>query len=430
MKKCCRLRVEIVSTGTEIMQGLYADTNAQWLSNQLLALGLPVSYHSAVGDSLEDLADHLTVITRRCDLAIMSGGLGPTADDVTRYAIARVYNRNLVEDTAALEQMRRRFARRNLAFNESNRVQAMIPEGAQVFYNEWGTAPGFLIEGSDCLAALAALPGPPRELRPMFVRWVQPYLMKRFRPYERFMTLTLHTIDLPESEIDAKLKNLYDADPSVYIGLLAEQGKVDIRLTAHGSDEKKVRGVLEEFRRRIEEKIGPESIYGTDEETLEEAVGKLLQSRGLTIAVAESCTGGMITSRLVNVAGSSSYVLEGFITYTNEAKIARLGVERDLVERHGAVSRQVARAMAEGVRRVTQTDLGLSATGIAGPDGGTPEKPVGLVYIGLAWGNDSVVIAKRFLGNRNENRTYTTNVALDLVRRHLLRETNRPKDEG
>jgi nicotinamide-nucleotide amidase len=425
MKIGRRPRVEIVSTGTEILQGLYADTNAQWLSSRLLAMGLPVSYHSAAGDSLVDLENHLQTIVRRCDLLIISGGLGPTEDDINRYAIARMYNRELVENATVVEQMRERFARRSLVFNESNRIQAMIPEGAQVFYNEWGTAPGFLIEGSDCVATLVALPGPPRELRPMFERWVQPYLIERFRPSERHLVLTIHTIDLPESEINAKLQGLYDSDPMVNIGLLAEQGKVDIRLTAHGSDEDKVRRALGEIRCRIEERVGSENIYGVDDETLESAVAELLKSRQLTISVAESCTGGMITSRLANVAGASSYLLEGFVTYTNEAKIARLGVERDLIEQYGAVSRQVARAMAEGVRRVTQADLGLSATGIAGPTGGTAEKPVGLVYVGLAWGNDSVVVERRFLGNRNENRIYSTNVALDLVRRHLLRESKR-----
>jgi len=417
-----RLRVEIISTGTEILQGLYPDTNAQWLSNQLMEIGLPVAYHSAVGDSIEDLENHLRLVARRSDLVILSGGLGPTADDINRYAIARVYNLELIEDTAVVAQMRERFARRNLPFNESNRVQALIPQGAQVLYNEWGTAPGFLIEGSDCVATLVALPGPPRELRPMFVRWVQPYLIKRFRPSQRHWILTLHTIDLPESEINAKLEELYHADPSVYIGLLAEQGKVDIRLTAQGSDEEKVRQALKEFRCRIEERIGPENIYGVDDETLEGAIAKLLKSRNLTIAVAESCTGGMIASRLTNVAGASSYLLEGLVTYTNQAKIARLGVEPGLIEQHGAVSRQVARAMAEGARCATGASLGLSATGIAGPEGGTAQKPVGLVYIGLSWGNDSVVMEKRFLGNRNENRAYTTNAALDLVRRHLLRD--------
>lgn len=418
-------RIEIVSTGTEILQGLYPDTNAQWLSRRLLEIGLPASHHSAVGDSVADLENHLRVLIRRSDFLIVTGGLGPTEDDVNRQAIARVYNLELAEDPKAIEQMRERFARRGLPFNEANRVQALIPQGARVLYNEWGTAPGFLIEGSDTVATLAALPGPPREMRPMFERWVQPYLIQRFRPSERFVVLTLHTIDLPESEINARLHDLYHADPTVYVGLLAEQGKVDIRLTARGADEDKIRRVLGELRCRVEERLGADSVYGADDETLESAAASLLKARGLTISVAESCTGGMIAARLTNVAGASSYLLEGFVTYTNDAKVARLGVERDLIERHGAVSRQVARAMAEGVRRVAKSALGLSATGIAGPGGGTAEKPVGLLYVGLAWGNDSVVVERRFLGNRNENRIYSANIALDLVRRHLLRESKR-----
>lgn len=413
-------RIEIVSTGTEIMQGLYADTNAQWLSARLQANGLAVARHTAVGDRADELEEVLQSAADRCDLIIISGGLGPTRDDINRFAIARVYGLPLVESAEAVEKMREHFARRNRPFRESNRVQAMIPEGAKVFLNDWGTAPGFAIEQSERRAVLVALPGPPRELRPMFDRAVLPFLLERFKPSERFITLTLHTIDLPESEINGRIGDLFDADPQVAVALLAESGKVDIRLTARGNEENAIREKLSEFRRRIEQRIGPENVYGCDDETLETVVGKMLSAMALTIAVAESCTAGMIASRLTNVAGASSYLIEGFVTYSNEAKIARLGVPRELIERHGAVSEQVARAMAEGARRVARADIGLSATGIAGPTGATPEKPVGLVYLGLAWKNETVALERRFIGKRNENRVFTTNAALDLLRRHLL----------
>ncbi|MBM3334652.1 nicotinamide-nucleotide amidohydrolase family protein, partial [Candidatus Sumerlaeota bacterium] len=256
------------------------------------------------------------------------------------------------------------------------------------------------------------------------------YLIERYRPSERFLVLTIHTIDLPEVEINAKLDDLFGADPAVYIGLLAEHGKVDIRLTARGAGEQQLRERLEWFRKQIEGRIGTENIYGINDETLESAVGRLLKSRQLTIAVAESCTGGMIASRLTNMAGASSYLIEGFVTYSNNAKIERLGVSAELIERHGAVSRQVAQAMAESVRRLARADIGLSATGIAGPTGGTPEKAVGLVYVGLAWEGGSIAVERRFLGARNENRTYTTNAALDLLRRRLLRQTSASSDFG
>jgi len=430
MEEKHRPKIEIVSTGTEILQGLYADTNAQWLSGQLLAIGLPVAYHAVVGDSIEDLESHLDVVSRRCELLIVSGGLGPTEDDINRFAIARVYGLELVEDEAAVEQMRERFARRGRPFTDANRVQALIPRGASVFYNEWGTAPGFLIEGTEGRATLVALPGPPRELRPMFDRWVRSRIVERFRPSERYLILTLHTIDLPESEINAKLGDLFDADPSVSVALLAAVGKVDIRLTGRGGDEDKVRQSLRRFHRRIEERLGPENVYGTDDQTLESVVGDLLKCNGLTVAVAESCTGGMIASRLTNVAGASSYLLEGFVTYSNEAKVARLGVARSLIERYGAVSAQVAEAMAQGARRVAQADRALSTTGIAGPTGGTAHKPVGLVYLGLAWEDGTTVAERRFLGKRNENRTYAVNAALDLLRRHLWRQTGRERASG
>lgn len=415
-------RIEIVSTGTEILQGMYADTNAQWMSQRLLEIGLPVSAHSAVGDSREDLTALLRGGVDRCDLFIVSGGLGPTEDDVNRDAFADVYGRNLVEDEAAVEQMRRHFASRSRPFRESNRIQAMIPEGARTLYNDWGTAPGFVLEGdADRRATLIALPGPPREMRPMFERWVEPYLLERFRPSDRLLTLTIHTVNLPESDINAHIHDLFNADPAVNVASLAKTGKVDIRLTARCDSDDKALRVLETFRGRIEERVGPENVYGVDDDTIESAVGRLLVERQMTIAVAESCTGGMLASRLTGVAGASSYLLEGFVTYSNEAKTARLGVPPELIVRHGAVSAEVARAMAEGVRRAAKTDLGISTTGIAGPTGGTPEKPVGLVYIGLAWDGDAMAVEHRFLGNRDENRIYSTHCALDLVRRHLLR---------
>ncbi len=420
MAKQPQPRIEIISTGTEILQGLYPDTNAQWLSQQLAGLGLSVAGHAAVGDSQEDLERLLEGMIRRCDVVIISGGLGPTVDDVNRYAIARAYGCELVEDEQAVQHIRDRFARRGLPFVENNRVQALVPRGAQVLYNDWGTAPGFILENDNGRAVLIALPGPPRELQPMFDRWVRPWLLERYRLDTKLTTLTLHTIDLPESQINAAIADLFRADPDVYVGLLAAGGKVDIRLTARGFDEMTIERKLSGFRRQIEARIGAESIYGCDDASLESVVGDLLRSRNLRIAVAESCTGGLIAARLTNVAGASSFLLEGFVTYSNESKTARLGVDPNLIAQHGAVSRPVARAMAEGVLRVSGADLGLAVTGIAGPTGWTPEKPIGIVFVALAWGNDSTVIERRFLGSRNENRAYSANVALDLVRRHLL----------
>jgi len=414
-------RIEILSTGTEILQGLYPDTNAQWMSGQLLALGFPVTYHAAVGDVREDLARQLRVSVARADLILMSGGLGPTEDDVNRYAVADVYEVDLVEDAEAVERMRRMFAGRKRPFREANRVQAMAPRTARVLYNNWGTAPGFLLEGGPGRATLVALPGPPRELQPMFELWVRPFLLERWRPAEILRTHTLHTIHLPESEINARIVDLFGADPRVNVALLASEGKVDIRLTARGPSEDAIREIFAGVRRRIEERLDPADIYGADEETLEAVVGGLLREQRLTLAIAESCTSGLLLARVTNVAGASAYLLEGFVTYANEAKSARLGVPPELLERHGAVSAETAQAMAEGVRRVAGADLGLSVTGIAGPTGGTPEKPVGLVYIGLAREAGSTVIERRFLGNRNENRLYSVYAALDLLRRDLLR---------
>jgi nicotinamide-nucleotide amidase len=415
-------RIEIVSTGTEILQGLYPDTNAQWMSARLVDMGLPVAYHAAAPDSKRALVEQLLVSTARSDVVLISGGLGPTEDDVNRFAIAEVYGLELAEDAGAVEGMRRYFERRKRPFREANRVQALLPRGARVLYNEWGTAPGFLIEGDAEHATLIALPGPPRELQPMFEKWVRPYLLSRYEPGERLRVLTLHTIQLPESEVNAAILDLWTADPRVNVALLAATGKVDIRLTGR-APEAEVDRLLEEFRRRIEERLEPDAIYGVNEETLESVVGRMMNDQGLTIALAESCTAGMAASRLADVPGASKYLREAFVTYADEAKIERLGVAREVIERHGAVSAETAQAMAEGVRRVARTSLGLSITGIAGPTGGTPEKPVGLVFIGLAGEEGSTVVERRFLGNRNENRVYSVNAALDLVRRRLLRRS-------
>jgi len=419
MEEKHRPRIEIVSTGTEILQGLYADTNAQWLSGQLLAIGLPVAYHAVVGDSIEDLESHLDVVSRRCELLIVSGGLGPTEDDINRFAIARVYGLELVEDEAAVEQMRERFARRGRPFTDANRVQALIPRGASVFYNEWGTAPGFLIEGTEGRATLVALPGPPRELRPMFDRWVRSCIVERFRPSERYLILTLHTIDLPESEINAKLGDLFDADPSVSVALLAAVGKVDIRLTGRGGDEDKVRQSLRRFHRRIEERLGPENVYGTDDQTLESVVGDLLKCNGLTVAVAESCTGGTLARLLTDVPGASEYFVQGWVTYSDSSKTTELGVPADLIEKHGAVSEHVAVAMAQGARTRAGTDIAIGITGIAGPTGGTEQKPVGLVYITVDSHSGCECKNFVFAGHRGSIRLRAAQTALNLLRKKL-----------
>lgn len=415
--------VWIISTGTEILQGHYADTNAQWLSAHLLAMGLSVQRLMALPDKPERLREGLGEAARAADLVITSGGLGPTGDDLNRQVIAGLWGRGLVENAESWERIVERFRRRGRPVAENNRVQALIPEGAIVLQNDNGTAPGFYMRpgAEGPRATILALPGPPHEMRGMFEKQGAPLITEQFCDGRTALrTLTFHTVGVAESTIDLQVRDLFEKDPRVNFALLAGAWRVDIRLTLMGRDEAENEALAREWRKTIHERVGAEFIYGEDAETLEYAVGALLRERGATLSTAESCTGGLIAGAITNVAGSSDYFKEGFVTYANEAKTELLGVDAALIERVGAVSPQVAAAMAEGARRRAGTDWAVSVTGIAGPGGGTEAKPVGLVYMGLASADRTVVAEHRFLGDRDNVRRQTVLTALDLTRRGLL----------
>jgi nicotinamide-nucleotide amidase len=414
--------VWIVAFGSEILQGHYCDRNGPWLSARLMDAGLPTARHMALPDDAEPMRRGLSEAVGAANLVVTTGGLGPTEDDISRRIVAEVWGRELDEDAEALRGIEELLKKRGRALTAANRVQALTPRGSRLVPNANGTAPGFYLPPEAGRPALLALPGPPRELQPMFEAVGMPLILESFgggRPALR--NLTLRTAGLPEATINERLRDLFGSDPAVDLALLFTLGSVDVRLTLKGPDSQSQAMAADHWRRTIGERLGAENIFGEDDETLAVGVGRLLRERGQTVATAESCTGGLLAGNLTDVPGSSNWFAEGFVTYANEAKIARLGVASELIERHGAVSPDVAEAMAAGARRATGCDWALGVTGIAGPGGGTDEKPVGLVWFGLARpGGEVSVVRHVFGGGRDEVRQRAVQRALDLLRRGRL----------
>lgn len=406
----------IVSTGSEILQGLYADSNAQYLAAHLTAMGINVVAILAAPDEAQQLEKILGFAANAADLVICSGGLGPTEDDLNRFVFAKVWQVELAEDEAALEKMRARFAARaSRPMPASNKVQALVPKGSTVFYNEWGTAPGFFIAALEDRPALLALPGPPREMQPMFQSLALP-LLRNYIDAGTFSRIrTIHTFGEPESSVNDRCRDLFHADPRVNITILAKPYGIDLRLSAREQSEDALESLLGQFEQEIRKRLQPFEVYGMDEESLASAVGLLLADSKQTVTMAESCTGGLIAKMLTDVPGSSTYLGRAYVVYSNEAKSSILGVREATLAEHGAVSEEVAREMAQGVLRIAEADYALSVTGVAGPSGGTAEKPVGLTYIGLASRGRTLVQQHRFLADREQNRLSAAQTALHML---------------
>jgi nicotinamide-nucleotide amidase len=410
--------VEILTVGTEILLGQIVDTNAAFMAQRLAEAGIDLFYKTTVGDNEGRIEAALRQGLARSDAVVCTGGLGPTEDDVTREVIAKVLGRRLRLDEGVLGHLTGRFASRGIPMTENNRKQAYVPEGADVLHNPRGTAPGLYLttpEGK----AVAAMPGVPSEMRPMLTEQVVPRLRAQFAIRGRIRSRVLRTCGAGESRVDQLIGDLFRSQRNPTIGVLAHAGEIHVRLTAKGENDAEVEGLLDDLEAKLRERIGP-LIFGRDDEELEQVVARLLRDRGLTLAVAESCSGGLVAHRLTNVPGSSRYFERGVVAYSNRAKTEMLGVPAGLVAARGAVSPEVARAMAEGVRGQAGTDFGIAITGIAGPDGGTAEKPVGLTYIGLAWEGESLAREYRFLSHRDVNKVRASQMALELLRRHLL----------
>jgi nicotinamide-nucleotide amidase len=407
---------EIISVGTELLQGALEDANGRFLAEALCGIGIPVSYRTTVGDERARIEGVLRQALVRATVVVVTGGLGPTEDDCTRDALAAVSGRPLLLHGETLKAIEERFTRRGVPMPESVKRQAWVPEGFTVLPNRHGTAPGLLWEAGGRL--LVALPGPPREMRPLFTEQVLPILLQGPARGRRIRTRTIKVCGLLESQVEERIIDLLRGSAPA-VGLLARSGEIHVRVTVSGTEEE-VQSQLEGWEKTLRDRLGG-AVFGTDEERLEEAVGRLLRLRGRTVALAESCTGGLIAHRITNVPGSSEYFERGIVAYSNRAKEELLRVPPALIERHGAVSREVACAMAAAVRRLAGADLGVGVTGTAGPGGGTEAKPVGLTYIALADAQGEEWCEHRFRFDREENKLWGSQMALEMLRRYLLK---------
>jgi nicotinamide-nucleotide amidase len=409
------LNAEIIAIGSELLTPYRLDTNSLWLTDQLNSIGVEVKLKSVVGDDEARLEETIRDAMKRSEVIIATGGLGPTEDDITKKVFARVLRRRLVLHDDVLDAIRARFARRNIKMPEINSRQALIPEGASVLENKNGTAPGILMTEKNCTVVL--LPGPPREMKPMFSESVMPVLRQRTGEMV-LVRRTLNTFGLTESGLDEIAAPIYLKYSNPTTTILANEGQIELHLAARGRNEREAEKLLDELSEQLEETLG-DHVFSHRGETLEEVAGGLLTLKGYTLAVAESCTGGLLAARITDVPGSSKYFLQGVVAYSNEAKINLLSVPSKLLQEHGAVSAEVAEAMAIGIRRRARSTIGVGITGIAGPDGGSETKPVGLVYIGLA--DDVQSSSRRFLfpGDRQLIRNLSVRAALDMIRRRV-----------
>jgi nicotinamide-nucleotide amidase len=412
------MKAEILAVGEELLAPGRVETNSLYLTEKLAAIGVPVGFRGIVGDEEGAIAAAIRNALERSNLLLVSGGLGPTDDDRTRDAACRALGTSMRLDAGILAGLQQRFAKRGIEMPEVNRKQAMVPDGASVLENRRGTAPGLFIETAQG-RIVVLLPGPPRELEPMFEEQVLPRL-KGASGGVFYRTRKLWVAGLPESAVEQEIVSTYRAYENPLTTILAAPGQVEIRLTARERSAEAADALNEELLSKLRAILG-EHVFSEREESLEAVVGSLLLEAGMRIAVAESITGGLIAHRITQVAGASRYFDTGFVTYGNESKTALLGVEPDLFRRVGAVSEEVAIAMARGALERASADIAVSVTGIAGPTGGSDEKPVGLVYIGLATGESARAERRQFPGERRQVKRWTAQTALDLARRELLR---------
>ncbi|MHB8520351.1 MAG: competence/damage-inducible protein A [Limisphaerales bacterium] len=419
------MNIELINTGSELMLGLVLNTHQQWMCRQLADLGYVVTRQVAVADSAFEIQQAVREALTRADLILVTGGLGPTSDDLTRELIAELLGKKLQLDPMIQAHIEGFFAARRRPMPARAHVQAMVPDGASVLPNPNGTAPGLAMEvlpgspgGASRTAWLVLLPGPPRELRPMFRDHAIPLIQKEFPLTEMVVCRTLKTTGIGESMVEEKIAGLLKTltDGGLELGYCARIGEVDVRLIARGVAAPRI---VDQAERIIRDQLGP-AVFGGNDDQLEAVVIRLLTERRQTLSVAESCTGGHIANRLTNVPGASAGFLSGLVTYSNEAKERLLGVRAETLAAQGAVSEATVREMAEGARRRNKTDFALATTGIAGPTGGSPQKPVGTVFIALATADGTVARQHLNAYDRETFKFVTSQQALELLRRRLI----------
>ena len=406
---------ELIAVGTELLLGNIANTDAQMISQGLSQLGINVYYHTVVGDNPQRVRQAVDIARGRADILITTGGLGPTCDDLTKVAVAQAFGKELVYHEPSAQRIRERFAQRGTPVTENNFQQAMVPEGCTVLDNDWGTAPGvaFASGGTHVLM----LPGPPRECAMMFRHRALPYLQKLSDGV--IASRTVKTFGIGESAAEALLRDLMNALHNPTLAPYAKPTGTELRITAHAPTREEALRLIAPVEEQVKAILG-DKVIGVDVDSLEEVCFALLKDRGLTVGTAESCTGGLLAKLLTDLPGSSAVFRGGVVSYTNGVKAGLLGVPQDLLDRYGAVSPQVAEAMARGAKAALGCDIALSTTGVAGPDADDRGNPIGLVYLGLAWGDQCQVTEFRAGPVERERvRRQAAQTALDLLRRHL-----------
>ena len=407
------MRTEIIAVGTELLLGEIVNTDAPMIAQGLAELGIGVYFQTVCGDNPDRLKSVLEVAKQRADLIITTGGLGPTADDLTKETIAAAFGKSLVRDEESMARLREHFKGRTMTKN--NEKRADVPEGCTVFQNDWGTAPACAFEGEGCLVIM--LPGPPRECTPLFREKVMPFLEKRRGG--ALCSRYVKVFGMGESEMASRLSRQMDTWETPTAAPYAKEGECLVRITAMGKDKEEAFAMTEPAVREVRQVLG-DVVYGVDVDSLEQVVVQEMTARGLTLATAESCTGGLMGKRITDVPGASACYLGGVVSYQNEVKENLLGVRHETLITKGAVSEDTACQMAEGVRKALGADIGISTTGVAGPGGGTPEKPVGLIYVGISTKEKTwAVRILRPRQSRESLRRLASSTAFDLVRRHL-----------
>ena len=410
------MRAEIISVGTEILLGDIVNTNTQFLAKELASIGIEVYRQEVIGDNEDRLLGILEEALKRSDMVITTGGLGPTKDDLTKETACKFFNMDLELHEESLKALEEYFSRMGRKIVESNYKQVYFPKEAIVLPNPNGTAPGAILEKNN--KYIVILPGPPKEMKPMYLNYVKPYLIKKGDGI--IESKVIRVLGIGESMAAEKLKKFIENGVNPTVAPYAKEEDVIFRITAKAESEEEALNLIEPVKNQVKEILG-EDVYGEGEDTtIEKVVGDLLIKNNLKISTAESCTGGMIASRLVSISGISDVFLEGAVTYANEAKVRTFNVKEETLKKYGAVSEETAREMAEGMAKRTGSDIAVVTTGIAGPGGGTEEKPVGLVYIGLYYKGEVFVYKNVFNGNRQAVRTKATVRALDIVRRKIM----------
>lgn len=411
-----KMRAEIITVGTEILLGDIVNTNSQFLAKELANIGIDVYHQGTVGDNETRLMESLNEGLKRSDIIITTGGLGPTKDDMTKEVAAKCFGQEMVLYMDIWKDIKSYFNKLGLELTENNKKQAYFPKDCIILNNPNGTAPGAILKKDNKMIIL--LPGPPKEMIPMFNNELKKHLLC-LTDY-KLVSKTLRFFGIGESSLEDKLIDMINNQKNPTIAPYAKEGEVIIRITAKAENTEKANELIKNVEDEINNRVG-NYIYGYDDTTLDEEVAKLLVEKNMTIAVSESCTGGMVSSKLINYPGISQSFLEGCVTYSNEAKMKRLGVKKDTLDKFGAVSEETAIEMAMGVAKSLGANIGVSTTGIAGPGGGTDEKPVGLVYIGLYINGEIKVKKCNLAGSREKIRSRATSEALNLVRTELIK---------